>query len=205
MSCGIRQTCLLPDTEADVSRSPRAPATSFKQKGRSTFQVDLLAPGRGEEIGSVAVPEQLSGARSCTGEICRPQTHRYDAAPWTRREDSERPRAGRGLLLSSGRTAPWSTGICGEAGPARCDEAAASGNRSDSRNPGGKPPAGVGRAGACNSGRVKVGSAYGIRTRVTAVRGRRPGPLDECAGMVGTRKIQPLKSRGQGQLNHSGD
>ena len=34
------------------------------------------------------------------------------------------------------------------------------------------------------------GSAYGIRTRVTAVRGRRPGPLDECAGQVrGTRKI----------------
>src|SRR5438105_1496747 len=33
----------------------------------------------------------------------------------------------------------------------------------------------------------KVGSAYGIRTRVTAVRGRRPGPLDECArsGWVG--------------------
>ena len=25
------------------------------------------------------------------------------------------------------------------------------------------------------------GSAYGIRTRVTAVRGRRPRPLDECA------------------------
>src|SRR4051812_36261407 len=32
-----------------------------------------------------------------------------------------------------------------------------------------------------------VGSAYGIRTRVTAVRGRRPGPLDECAGSAGTR------------------
>ena len=30
-----------------------------------------------------------------------------------------------------------------------------------------------------------VGSAYGIRTRVTAVRGRRPGPLDECAVRVG--------------------
>jgi hypothetical protein len=26
-------------------------------------------------------------------------------------------------------------------------------------------------------------SAYGIRTRVTGVRGRRPGPLDECATM----------------------
>jgi hypothetical protein len=33
------------------------------------------------------------------------------------------------------------------------------------------------------------GSAYGIRTRVTAVRGRRPGPLDECAEMAGRRKI----------------
>ena len=31
----------------------------------------------------------------------------------------------------------------------------------------------------------RAGSAYGIRTRVTAVRGRRPGPLDECAGMAG--------------------
>ena len=29
------------------------------------------------------------------------------------------------------------------------------------------------------------GSAYGIRTRVTAVRGRRPRPLDECATQVG--------------------
>src|SRR4029077_14574437 len=27
----------------------------------------------------------------------------------------------------------------------------------------------------------QIGSAYGIRTRVTGVRGRRPGPLDECA------------------------
>jgi hypothetical protein len=35
----------------------REPSTSFKQKGRSTFQVDLLAPGRGEEIGKIAVPE----------------------------------------------------------------------------------------------------------------------------------------------------
>ncbi len=26
-----------------------------------------------------------------------------------------------------------------------------------------------------------VSSAYGIRTRVTGVRGRRPRPLDECA------------------------
>ena len=29
-----------------------------------------------------------------------------------------------------------------------------------------------------------AGSAYGIRTRVTAVRGRRPRPLDECATQV---------------------
>ena len=28
------------------------------------------------------------------------------------------------------------------------------------------------------------GSAYGIRTRVAAVRGRRPRPLDECATLV---------------------
>jgi hypothetical protein len=42
----------------------RAPATSFRQKGRSTFQVDLLAPGRGEEIGSVAVPELAAQAVS---------------------------------------------------------------------------------------------------------------------------------------------
>lgn len=35
----------------------REPATSFKQKGRSTFQVDLLAPGRGDETGIVPVPE----------------------------------------------------------------------------------------------------------------------------------------------------
>jgi hypothetical protein len=33
------------------------PATSFKEKGRSTFQVDLLAPGRGEQIGAIAIPE----------------------------------------------------------------------------------------------------------------------------------------------------
>src|SRR3954468_9410416 len=33
--------------------------------------------------------------------------------------------------------------------------------------------------------REPFGSAYGIRTRVTAVRGRRPGPLDECAGSAG--------------------
>lgn len=35
----------------------RMPATSFKQRGRSSFQIELLAPARGEEIGSAAVPE----------------------------------------------------------------------------------------------------------------------------------------------------
>jgi hypothetical protein len=35
----------------------RLPATSFKQRGRSTFQIELLAPARGEEIGSAPVPE----------------------------------------------------------------------------------------------------------------------------------------------------
>jgi hypothetical protein len=35
----------------------RTPATSYKQRGRSTFQIELLAPARGEEIGSIAVPE----------------------------------------------------------------------------------------------------------------------------------------------------
>lgn len=34
-----------------------APPTSYKQRGRSTFQVELLAPGRGDEVGSAAVPE----------------------------------------------------------------------------------------------------------------------------------------------------
>ena len=35
----------------------RKPATSYKERGRSTFQIELLAPGRGEAIGSIAVPE----------------------------------------------------------------------------------------------------------------------------------------------------
>ena len=48
------------------------------------------------------------------------------------------------------------------------------------------------------------GSAYGIRTRVTAVRGRRPGPLDECAVVRGTRKIHRRISRGQGGLSVGG-
>ena len=29
-------------------------------------------------------------------------------------------------------------------------------------------------------------AAYGIRTRVTALRGRRPGPLDECGVLLET-------------------
>jgi hypothetical protein len=35
----------------------RSPSTALKQKGRSTFQVELLAPGRGEEIGAAPAPE----------------------------------------------------------------------------------------------------------------------------------------------------
>lgn len=35
----------------------RKPSTSFKQRGRSTFQVELLAPARGDEIGSILLPE----------------------------------------------------------------------------------------------------------------------------------------------------
>ncbi|MEO8379935.1 MAG: GSU2403 family nucleotidyltransferase fold protein [Acidobacteriota bacterium] len=35
----------------------RQPPTSFRQKGRATFQIDLLAPGRGEELGIARVPE----------------------------------------------------------------------------------------------------------------------------------------------------
>lgn len=40
----------------------RKPATSFKQRGRSTFQVELLAPARGEEIATTAVPELKTDA-----------------------------------------------------------------------------------------------------------------------------------------------
>lgn len=36
---------------------PRMPPTSYRQRGRSSFQVELLSPARGEEIGSAAVPE----------------------------------------------------------------------------------------------------------------------------------------------------
>lgn len=43
---------------------PRTPATSYKQRGRSTFQIELLAPARGEEIGTRAVPELE--AHACT-------------------------------------------------------------------------------------------------------------------------------------------
>jgi hypothetical protein len=39
--------------QLDVRKEP----TSFKQKGRATFQIDLLAPGRGQEIGIARVPE----------------------------------------------------------------------------------------------------------------------------------------------------
>jgi hypothetical protein len=35
----------------------RSPSTSFKERGRSTFQVELLAPARGDEIASAPVPE----------------------------------------------------------------------------------------------------------------------------------------------------
>lgn len=41
---------------------PRAPSTAFKQRGRSTFQVELLAPGRGDEISSKPVPELAAHA-----------------------------------------------------------------------------------------------------------------------------------------------
>ena len=44
------------------------------------------------------------------------------------------------------------------------------------------------------------GSAYGIRTRVTAVRGRRPGPLDECAGVGGSARLAAANSRCQARL-----
>lgn len=39
------------------SLDPRSPSTSFKERGRSTFQVEVLAPSAGDEIGSSAVPE----------------------------------------------------------------------------------------------------------------------------------------------------
>src|ERR1044071_1482257 len=47
--------------------------------------------------------------------------------------------------------------------------------------------------------RPRRGSAYGIRTRVTAVRGRRPGPLDECATMAWDAEDteRPLRSQGR--------
>ena len=47
------------------------------------------------------------------------------------------------------------------------------------------------------------GSAYGIRTRVTAVRGRRPGPLDECAGVAWDAEDTEGKFRSQGRLTAS--
>ncbi len=39
-----------------------APPTSFKQRGRSTFHVDLLAPGRGDRLAIVPVPELAAHA-----------------------------------------------------------------------------------------------------------------------------------------------
>ena len=42
----------------------------------------------------------------------------------------------------------------------------------------------------------RSGSPYGIRTRVTGVRGRRPRPLDERA-IKGTHKVADLKDRSQ--------
>lgn len=39
------------------SLDKKQPATSFKEKGRARFQVDLLAPARGETMTLVAVPE----------------------------------------------------------------------------------------------------------------------------------------------------
>lgn len=36
---------------------PRSPSTAFKQRGRSAFQVELLSPARGEDVGSASVPE----------------------------------------------------------------------------------------------------------------------------------------------------
>ena len=35
----------------------RAPSTALKERGRSTFQVELLAPARGDEIAATAAPE----------------------------------------------------------------------------------------------------------------------------------------------------
>ncbi|HYC61700.1 MAG TPA: GSU2403 family nucleotidyltransferase fold protein [Thermoanaerobaculia bacterium] len=40
----------------------RSPSTSFKQRGRSTFQVELLAPARGDDIPSAPVPELAAHA-----------------------------------------------------------------------------------------------------------------------------------------------
>jgi len=40
----------------------RKASSSYKQRGRSTFQVELLAPARGEDIGLTAVPELAAHA-----------------------------------------------------------------------------------------------------------------------------------------------
>ncbi len=42
----------------------KAPSTSFKQRGRSSFHVDLLAPSRDETFSTVAVPELRAYATS---------------------------------------------------------------------------------------------------------------------------------------------
>ena len=51
----------LRDSGIDFAEVPqldnRLAPTSFKQRGRSTFQVELLAPARAEEVGSAPVPE----------------------------------------------------------------------------------------------------------------------------------------------------
>jgi hypothetical protein len=52
---------ILRDSNIEFVETPeldvRAPSTSFKQRGRSTFHVDLLAPARGDEIGTTTVAE----------------------------------------------------------------------------------------------------------------------------------------------------
>ena len=43
---------------------PRMPPTSFTQRGRSTFRVDLLAPARSDSTASTAIPELKAHATS---------------------------------------------------------------------------------------------------------------------------------------------
>jgi hypothetical protein len=49
-----------------------------------------------------------------------------------------------------------------------------------------------------------LGSAYGIRTRVTAVRGRTPGPVDGCAEIAGDAEDTSRICRGSGGCNSAG-